>query len=355
MHTLWCRCSTPCTVSHTSIHKLDQHHASQESVYEESHSPDDNHRPKCTAQSDAQQRDIAEPGASMQQPQHQHQHSRLLQQSQAAASSNPLTSSNAPSSATGPASSVTCSDHPTPDPPQESASTSHGPSGYHGQPVSLYMPSTLGNSVRHPAGAPVGFAHGTTASHSQHDSGQHVAASHTQHGAELSVPPFQGQQQHGAAGHIWQGAQERAAPAQGQQHCGRETSGHAHRHVSHQHVESQHRPVTCSPTQESGAQALGQHPVPASPLQSLPHIPVGSSQPELAHSSSLSREERLSREQGLDMMYPGSPVQWVVYAREHHLKKKGVSQVVCMWCRLPIRSISAALCTATLMVSKWCW
>lgn len=320
---------------------------------EESHSPDDNHHPKGTAQSDAQQRDIAEPGASMQQP--QPQQSRVLQQSQAAVSPLPLTGTNAVSSATGPASSVTCSDHPTPDPPQESASTSHGPSGYCGQPVSFNMPSTLGNSMRHPAGTPVGFGHGMTASHSQHDSRQHVAASHTQHGAKLSVAPFQGQQQHGAASHIWQGAQERTAPAQGQQHHGRETGGHAYRHVSHQHEESQHSPVICSPIQETGAQALGQRSVPASPLQSLHQVPVGSSQPELAHSSSLSREERLSREKGLDVMYPGSPVQWVVYAREHHLKKKGVSEVACMWCRQSIRSISVALCTATLMVSRWCW
>ena len=255
----------------------------------------------------------------------------MLQQSQAAVSPNPLPSTNAPSSATGPASSVTCSDHPTPDPPQESASTSHGPSRYCGQPVSFNMPSTLGNSVRHPAGAPVGFGHGMTAPHSQHDSGQHIAASHTRHGAELHVAPIQGQQQ--------QGAQERTAPAEGQQHDGRETSGHAYRHVSHQRVKSQHSPVPCSPSQEPGVQALGQHPVPASPLQSLHHIPVGSSQPELPHSSSLSREERLSREKGLDMMYPGSPVHWVVFATEYLLKKRGVSQVACMWCRQPIRSV----------------
>lgn len=57
------------------------------------------------------------------------------------------------------------------------------------------------------------------------------------------------------------------------------------------------------------------------------------------HLEILSREDRVSREKGLDMMQQGSPMSWAKFASELDTKQ----ELPCRWCRHPIRFVCISL------------
>ena len=246
-----------------------------------------------------------------QQPQQQCQHSQLQYQSQPDITPSQLAETPVAGAAAAPLSSITCSDHPPADPLRSSAT--QAASGYQEQPVSTGMPAS-DHARQRPSAMPMSSdAVMQDISHGQHDCRQIGAATRTQPGrtAEQAASPPQSQQK--AASNVY----------------------HTKGPMSHQEEAFQPNPVENSQTQNCVNSNQNQQPAQPGPVQLTPQCSVSLAQPEQLQLDSLSREDRLSREKGLDMLQQGSPMSWVAFASELDLKQG----LRCRWCRHPIRFV----------------
>ncbi|KAA6425180.1 MAG: hypothetical protein FRX49_04675 [Trebouxia sp. A1-2] len=265
---------------------------------------EDGNRSGCSAPA----RDMARSGATQvaaarpstvtaaQQPQQQCQHSQLQYQSQPDITPSQLAETPVAEAAAAPLSSITCSDHPPADPLHSSAT--QAASGYQ-EPASNGMPAS-GHATQQPTAMPMSSdAVMQDICHNQHDCRQIGAATRTQPGrtAEQAASPPQSQQK--AASNVYT------------------TKGP----ISHQEEAFQPNPVENSQTQNCVNSNQNQQPAQPGPVQLTPQCSVSLAQPEQLQLDSLSREDRLSREKGLDMLQQGSPMSWVAFASELDLKQ----------------------------------
>lgn len=222
--------------------------------------------------------------------------------------------------AAGPLSSITCSDHPPADPSHSSAAqATPRASGYQEQPASTGMP-TLSDVRQQLAAMPVSSPDAVMqeVSHSRHNDRQIGAATRTQHDRT---------------------AEQTASPTQSQQHMAAPSVYHTQGSFSHQREAFQPSPVEKSQTQNCVDSNQNHQPAQQGPVQHTHQGSVNVAQPEQLHLESLSREDRLSREKGLDMLQQGSPMSWVAFASELDLKQG----LPCRWCRHPIRFVCISL------------
>lgn len=258
--------------------------------------------------------------AAAQQSQQQCQYSQLQHQPQPDIMPSQLAEAPVVEAAAGPLSSVTCSDHPPADPSCSSAAqAAPRASGYHEQPAS---PGVLTSSharqqpaamlVSSPNVAMQGF------SHSQHVCMQIGAAACTQHGRT---------------------AEQIASSPQSQQNMAASNVYHTQGLVPYPKKAFQQSFVQNSQTQNCVDSSQNQQPAQPGPVQRTHQGSVSVVQFEQLQLESLSREDRLSREKGLDMMQQGSPISWVAFASEL-ITKQGSP---CRWCRHPIRFVRTSL------------
>jgi len=218
--------------------------------------------------------------------------------------------------AAGPLSSVTCSDHPPADASCSSAAqAAPRTSDYQEQPASTGM-LTSGHASQHLGAMPISSPDAAMQdiSHSQHECRQIGAAACTHHGRT---------------------AEQTASPIQSQQNTAASNVYHTQGLVPHQKEAFQQSPVEYRQTQNCADSTQNQQPAQQGSVQRTHQGSFSIAQPEQLQLESLSREARLSREKGLDMMQQGSPMSWVAFASE--LKTKQESP--CRWCRHPIRFV----------------
>jgi len=293
----------------------------QESTYEDGNRPGHSGQARDTARSDGAQLAAAQPStvAAAQQPQQQCQHSQSQHQPQPDIMPSQLAQTPVMEAA-GPLSSVTCSDHPPADPSRSSAAqAAPRASGHQGQPASTGMPtSSLARQqlVAMPVSSPGAVMQ--KPSHSQPECRQIGAAARTQHGRTAEQP---------------------ASPPQSQQKMATPNVYYTQAPVSHQKEAFQQSPVRNSQTQNCVDSLQNQQPAQPGPVQRIPQGSVSIAQPEQLQLESLSREDRLSKEKGHDMMQQGSPMSWVKFASELDLKQ----ELPCSWCKHPIRFVCTSL------------
>ncbi len=222
--------------------------------------------------------------------------------------------------AAGPLSSITCSDHPPADPSCSSAAqAAPRASGYQENPASTGMP-TSSHARQQLVATLVSSSDAAMQdiSHSQHECRQIGAAARTQHGRT---------------------AEQIASSPQSQQNMAACNVDHTQGLVPHQKEAFQQSFVQNSQTQNCVDSLQNQQPAQLGPLQRTHQGSVNVAQPEHVHLESLSREDRVSREKGLDMMQQGSPMSWVKFASELDLKQESP----CSWCKHPIRFVCNSL------------
>ena len=270
------------------------------------------------ARSGGAQRVAAQPStvAAAQQPQQQCQHSQLQHQPQPDIMSSQLARAPVMEAAAGPLSSVTCSDHPPADASCSSAAqAAPRTSDYQEQPASTGM-LTSSHASQQLGAMPISSPDAAMQdiSHSQHECRQIGAAACTHHGRT---------------------AEQTASPIQSQQNTAASSVYHTQGLVPHHKEAFQQSPVEYCQTQNCADSTQNQQPAQQGSVQRTHQGSFSIAQPEQLQLESLSREDRLSREKGLDMMQQGSPMSWVAFASELNTKQESP----CRWCRHPIRFV----------------
>ena len=302
------------------IQNKSPHCALQESTYEDGNRPEYSAQARDTARSGATQLATAQPStvAAAQQPQQQCQHSQLQHQPQPDIMPSQLAEAPVAEAAAGPLSSVTCSDRPAADPSRSSAAqAAPRASGYQDERASNGM-LTSSHARQQLVTTPVSSSDAVMQEtfHSQHACRQIGAATRTQHDRSAEQPASSPQsQQKMAASNVY---------------C---TQGL----VSHQKEAFQQSPVESSRPQNCVDSNQNQQSPQPGPVQRTHQASVNVTQPEQLEC--LSREDRLSREKGLDMMQRGSPMSWVAFASELDTQQGSP----CRWCRHPIRFACTSL------------
>ncbi len=298
------------------------HCALQESTYVDGNRPGNSAQARDTARSGATQLAAAQPSTvvAAQQPQQQWQHSQSQHQPQPDIMPSQAAQAPVVEAAAGPVSSVTCSDHPPADPSRSSAAqAAPRASGYQEQPASPGV-TTSSHARQQLVAMPISSPDAVMQEpcHSQHVCRQIAAAAHTQHGRT---------------------AEQIVSSPQSQQNMAASNVYHTQGLISHQKEAFQQSPVQNSQTKNCVDSNQNQQPAQPGPVQRTPQGPVSVAQPEQLQLESLSREDRLSREKGLDMMQQGSPMSWVAFASELNTKQGSP----CRWCRHPIRFVCTSL------------